>query len=671
MSAPPMNHEPTQKRPSFFWQGALILFPLLVFAAIGTYLLIQDRSRVEKEAREECLLVVERLAEFAAKNLAVRSREDFRKLRADTRSGISVFRSGYQVPDMTIQGSPRATGVPRIVLDADGDGVQPAVYPKWPKPSVETNAAASRLNLLWLAAEQALAEGRTNDARTNFIALAVEVSPVFTEAGLPLQPLASLRLLELALPGDVSATSLQLASNAVEFPSIVTPFLLDAAYARASKSGKQEIDQGWRQLWEQQEESRGLAGHLRSAKSGFPSASVGFPFWVNWRGQGWFVAAVTNGPVSDQGSFVPRLGLHVFSLSALSNAVADILETSAVKLPAYAGAVFELGGRQIGDVRAGSVLADASVNWLSPESILAKPEAMRFPEQAVPGFAVRIHLVRPQLLYALQRERTLLFGGLIGGSLLVSLVGLVTARRAFLRQLALNEQKSDFVSAVSHELRAPIAAVRLMTENLTRGAPAEPERKREYFRLILQECRRLSALIENVLDFSRIEQGRKEYEFEPTDLRALCQATVALMQPIGSDHGVGVELEPPDPGAAPDAPVDCDGRAIQQALVNLIDNAIKHSPTGACVRVALNHAENSASICVTDRGPGIPPKERERVFEQFHRLGSELRRETQGVGIGLSIVRHIVSSHGGRVWVEDGAEGGSRFTLELPRKPRT
>src|SRR6185436_16445083 len=128
------------------------------------------------------------------------------------------------------------------------------------------------------------------------------------------------------------------------------------------------------------------------------------------------------------------------------------------------------------------------------------------------------------------------------------------------------EMKSNFVSSVSHELRAPIASVRLMAESLDRGKIQEPHKQSEYFRFIVQECRRLSALIENVLDFSRIEQGRKQYEFEPVDLVALTRETVRSMEPYASEKGVPLNLEFSALEALGfAAQADVDGRAIQQA----------------------------------------------------------------------------------------------------------
>jgi signal transduction histidine kinase len=257
----------------------------------------------------------------------------------------------------------------------------------------------------------------------------------------------------------------------------------------------------------------------------------------------------------------------------------------------------------------------------------------------------------------------------------------VATRRAMLRQHELNLQKSSFASAVSHELRAPLGSIRLLAEGLERDTVRDEAGRREYVRLIGQETRRLGALVANVLDFSRIEQGRSRYEFEPTDVLALVHDTIACMQPQASAREVTLVLRAPEP--EPALEIRADGRALQQAMVNLMDNALKHSGAGTTVSVAVTcsptrpptasdsgHHSNASQcelrIAVCDSGPGVPPDERVRIFEPFYRLGSELRRETPGIGIGLAIVKHIVNAHGGRIEVTSNGTTGACFAMVLP-----
>jgi signal transduction histidine kinase len=329
----------------------------------------------------------------------------------------------------------------------------------------------------------------------------------------------------------------------------------------------------------------------------------------------------------------------------VEQAFANSLKGSRSRLPAYAEVAVEMGGRR----------------WPSQHGLILASATGRLELRSVHPFTLSLDLANPELLYAPYRRQLWLTAALILLAAATGFAGLVSLWRGYRRQARLSEMKSNFVSSVSHELRAPIAAVRLMAESLDSGRIADDVKKKDYFRLIVQECRRLSSLVENVLDFSRIDQGRKRYTFEPVDLGALVQQTAALMEPCAAEQQVRLEVAVPAPEAA------CwDGEAIRQALVNLLDNAIKHSPAGSTVKVEIEAAEDFVRLWVEDQGEGIPAAEQARIFELFYRRGSELRRETQGVGIGLSIVKHIAEAHGGRVIVESTVGQGSRFALELP-----
>jgi signal transduction histidine kinase len=360
--------------------------------------------------------------------------------------------------------------------------------------------------------------------------------------------------------------------------------------------------------------------------------------------------------------------------------------------PRYLSAEVELVNRRIGVT---PWLPGVTHRWDARPEFAHRSDLISFADRF--PFAISVRLADPDLLYAKQRQRVWLFGGVILLAAGLAGAGAWQLQRHLAAQVRLNDLKSNFVSSVSHELRAPIASVRLMAESLERGKVHDEPKRNEYFRFIVQECRRLSSLIENVLDFSRIEQGRKQYEFEPTDIVALVGQTVKLMEPYAAEREVRLETSNIEHRTS-NIEHNVDGRAIQQALVNLIDNAIKHSPRNEVVKVglevirrdelcesqispdqsgprvtrpsesALNSQPSTLNLSVTDHGPGIPAGEQEKIFERFYRLGSELRRETQGVGIGLSIVKHIVEAHGGRVNLESEPGKGSRFVIELPLK---
>ena len=385
----------------------------------------------------------------------------------------------------------------------------------------------------------------------------------------------------------------------------------------------------------------------------------------------------------DGATLASSMGVHLYPLPVVLGALTPGLADLTTTLPRYARLSVLLGGRELAPGQSNFTSTTAGELPLLAEAVGRLAVYPRPPGTPDHAFQVRVFLADAAVLYAQQRQRAWLFGGLILAAAGTALVGLLAAQRAFRRQLRLNEMKSNFVSSVSHELRAPIASVRLLAESLDRGKVTDEAKRRDYFRLIGQECRRLSSLIENVLDFSRIDQGRKQYEFEPTDLPALVSQTVKLLEPYAAERQVTLRLLQPSTFHLQPS---LDGKALQQALVNLIDNAVKHSPAGSEVEIVLSDSRAPRaphdpppatdslapspspriSLSVTDHGPGIPAVEHERIFEPFHRLGSELRRETTGVGIGLSIVKHIVEAHGGRVRVESEAGKGSRFTVELP-----
>jgi signal transduction histidine kinase len=239
--------------------------------------------------------------------------------------------------------------------------------------------------------------------------------------------------------------------------------------------------------------------------------------------------------------------------------------------------------------------------------------------------------------------------------------GLVLTYRSVNKHLALARLKSDFVSNVSHELRTPLALIRLYAETLELGRITTPEKKNEYYSIIRKESERLSALINNILDFSRIEAGRKEYDFRETDIAELVRNTLDSYRYQIEQQGFALEED-----IEPVPPVRIDREAIARALVNLVNNALKYSDSEKFLGVRLYRDKGVLKLEVSDRGIGIKRHEQSRIFEKFYRTGDPLVHNTKGSGLGLSLVRHITHAHGGHVEVESTPGRGSKFTLSLP-----
>jgi signal transduction histidine kinase len=244
--------------------------------------------------------------------------------------------------------------------------------------------------------------------------------------------------------------------------------------------------------------------------------------------------------------------------------------------------------------------------------------------------------------------------------------GIVLTLRSADRAMRLSEMKSDFVSNVSHELRTPVASIRVFAELLRLGRVQSPDKVREYGEFIERESRRLSRLIDNILDFARIESGRKTYSFAPVDVRVVVEATLQSFAPHLRHHGFTAHLEAPD---RPLPEVTADADALAQALHNLLDNAVKYSGESRAIEVSLSHLRDEVIIAVHDHGVGIAREEQAKIFERFHRVGTALLHDVKGSGLGLSLVQHIVEVHGGRVTVVSEPGKGSTFSIRLPAQP--
>jgi signal transduction histidine kinase len=249
---------------------------------------------------------------------------------------------------------------------------------------------------------------------------------------------------------------------------------------------------------------------------------------------------------------------------------------------------------------------------------------------------------------------------------LVLIGGIVLSLRTAARQMKLSQMKADFVSNVSHELRTPIASIRVFGEFLRLGRVKESEKIREYGEYIENESRRLTQLINNILDFSKIESSQKKYLFEKIDLEEVVQETLRSFDVRLKQAGFSLKYQP---AAAPLPPVVVDRNAVSQALINLLDNAVKYSGASREIRVQVERQHGWVSFSVIDHGIGIPREEQEKIFDKFYRVGTGLVHDVKGSGLGLSLVKHIVEAHRGKVTVQSQPGEETVFTVRLPMAP--
>jgi len=232
------------------------------------------------------------------------------------------------------------------------------------------------------------------------------------------------------------------------------------------------------------------------------------------------------------------------------------------------------------------------------------------------------------------------------------------------RERELQRLRSEFVSSVSHELRTPLTQIRMFTETLLLERVRSTDERRRALEIVDKEARRLTHLVENLLQFSRSERRITEIVLEDRELGSLVREVADGFRPILARTQVGLDLEIEEGVHAP-----IDAEALRQVLLNLLDNAVKYGPPRQRVRLTVGRADDGARIAVEDQGPGVPGRDRERVFERFHRLARD-RTRVAGTGIGLSVVRDIVARHRGRCRVEEAVSGGARFVVELPAVAR-
>jgi len=252
--------------------------------------------------------------------------------------------------------------------------------------------------------------------------------------------------------------------------------------------------------------------------------------------------------------------------------------------------------------------------------------------------------------------------------LLISLLCLVLVFSAVIlyknvyREMELAKMKSDFVSNVSHELRTPLALIRMFSETLEMDRVPTEKKRREYYKIISKETIRLTHLINNILDFSKMEADKKQFHFREIDLNEIVEQCLSLYKFHIEEKGFQLKV------ILNSKPlfVNADKEALIESLINLLENSIKYSRKRKHVTVSTGAVNGQAFIQVKDQGIGISPKDQERIFEKFYRVADGLVHDTKGSGLGLSLVNFIIKAHGGSVQVKSALGSGSSFRLVLP-----
>jgi signal transduction histidine kinase len=329
-----------------------------------------------------------------------------------------------------------------------------------------------------------------------------------------------------------------------------------------------------------------------------------------------------------------------------------------------------------------NVLATSALMFLSPHDLTLLVLLLAFAGVVSLAFGNAVAGSITAELQALSRTAGRLAGGDLGarvgarGADEVARLGAAfdhmadQLQHAFERERALESDRRELVTAVSHDLRTPLATTRAMVEALTDGVVTDRADVDRYLRLIRREIAHLSRLIDDLFELSQIETGALHLRPRVTDLADLVAETVAAHQAPAAAQGVALtdDLDPRLGGVR----VHVDPDRLQRVLHNLLDNALRHTPPGGLVQVAARLAEGEVELSVCDSGPGIPAEEQERIFERFYRAERARQRggadgaPTAGAGLGLAIARALVHAHRGRIWAEASPLGGASLHVTLP-----
>lgn len=326
----------------------------------------------------------------------------------------------------------------------------------------------------------------------------------------------------------------------------------------------------------------------------------------------------------------------------------------------------EIVARKFGEMNEGNFIfavkeKERDVFWYLPDTDEARTFEKRESFWVLPDLELLVKMAGTTLdeLAGRRNRQNLIILLLVNGMLIA---GVVVIWRAISKEIRLAQMKTDFVANVSHELRTPLALIRMHAETLELGRVKSRGKMLQYYRTILRESERLGGLIDNILDFSRLEYRNENDAMESGDLESLVREVMDLHRLRRSEGGAKFKLEV----QAGMPRIRMNRESVRIALLNLVDNAVKFGGGGKVIRIGLQRHKADAVVSVTDSGIGVPESEQKKIFEKFYRSADGFAQNKSGSGLGLAIVSHIMRLHGGRVTIRSKPGQGSTFSLHFP-----